>query len=130
MTFALRMSPPPEKWKPPARRNAFFILVLRGMVRLAKLFSVWVAVAVVVGIIVVLKHPPQNPGAGVQWLALPGLPARITFGCGLIWRTASGNIGVGIGLAWWNVPGTVIGLIAGIYLSGKSWSGLGDDSAK
>ena len=95
-------------------------LVAMG-VRLLKLSVVWVVVAVVVGIVVVVVHPPQNPNLGGAWLPLPGVPARLVFGCGLLWRGATGVVGVGIGLAWWNLPGTLLGFAAGLYTSRKSW---------
>jgi hypothetical protein len=82
---------------------------------------VWVVIAVIVGFIVVTLWPPKNPSLGVEWLPLPSVPARITFGFGVYWHRAGRVIGVGLGLAWWNLPGTVLGFFAGFHLSRKSW---------
>ena len=117
------MSVSPLPYKPTLRRRRTFVSprVLKGFLRTVKVFVVWIVVAVIVGIAVVTVRPPQNPNLGVAWLSVSGLPARITFGCGLVWRGATGRVGVGIGLAWWNLPGTILGLATGIYLSRKSW---------
>jgi hypothetical protein len=63
---------------------------------------VWFVVAVVVGIVIVIVFPPQanaNIGFGIR------------FGFGVI----IGNAMVGIGTDWWNLPGTALGLLAGMH---------------
>src|SRR5438046_10202577 len=95
-------------------------------IRLFKLCLLWALIALAVGVAVVAIWPPARPELGSTWLPLPGL-TRIRFGLGLVWRTENGPIGIGLGTAWWNLPGTIIGFLVGFYVSGKAWFDDGKD---
>ena len=72
---------------------------------------VCVLVAVVVGSIILLLHPPPaHFPSGPQ--AIVPLPPRFAFGIG----TTINGTPVGIGPQRWNIPGTIIGCIVGISM--------------
>jgi hypothetical protein len=73
---------------------------------------VWFVVAVIVGRIVIAIFPPTDPTTPPLWL--PG--SSFSFGVGLVFKTASGKVPIGIDLHWWNLPGTIMGAILGFVM--------------
>ena len=95
-------------------------------IRIFKLSLVWVLTAFAINIAVVKIWPPERPELGLASLPV-GPFGQIKFGLGFVWRTVNGPIGIGIGTAWWNLPGTILGFLLGLYLSGKRW--MDDDDS-
>jgi hypothetical protein len=73
---------------------------------------VWLGVAVIVAYIIVRLFPPANPAMGTAWLPFWGV--HFKFGLGITVQMDTGTVGAGLGLEWWNLPGTLLGLFAGL----------------
>ena len=98
-------TPPPEVPQPASSGGRAFQL---GCMALVSLF-ISVLVAVVVGSIILLLHPPP-----ARFPTIPTALLHTWHGYGFgIGRTIDG-VPVGIGLQPWNIPGTIIGLILGM----------------
>jgi hypothetical protein len=91
----------------------------------------WLAVAVIIGRIVVAVVEPIDPLNPPAWAPWPMLGLRFQFGIGLTFPSARGVIPIGISLHWWNLPGTILGAAVAFLIvrsvfrvkTGKSGSG-------
>lgn len=69
--------------------------------------SMFVAVATGALIVILMKPNPQSVG----WLA-EILPIR--FDLGIVLENDESKYPIGIGFQWWNLPGTILGILGGI----------------
>jgi hypothetical protein len=85
--------------------------------------AIWFIVALGIGEAVVALSKPFNPHVTPAWLPIDPFGLRFTFGVGFTYPSSAGNVPIGISLHWWNLPGTVIGLVVSLLCVVPSLTG-------
>jgi hypothetical protein len=76
----------------------------------------WLAVAIIVGRIVVAVASPLDPSKPPAWIPFSAPGLRFSFGVGLTFPSIRGNVPIGISLHWWNLPGTILGAVVAFLI--------------
>ena len=84
------------------------MIIFKSIAAIISFLFSFIGVACIVGGILVfsLKPDPTTPGFIYE---------IIDIHAGITWRTLKGDIFIGAGTEWWNIPGTLIGVFAGIH---------------